>query len=75
MGLLSIPRAEVFKSFVEELSKEKGEHEEYELYASIERLAPSVIMKKRKMYKGASFLFSIYYMLSKNDVFVHSCHR
>ena len=51
---VSDPRAEVFKSFVEELSKEKGEHSEYELYASIERLAPGVIMKRRKMYKGVS---------------------
>ena len=51
---VSDPRAEVFKSFVEELSKEKGIHDEYSLYASIERLAPSIITNERKMYKGVS---------------------
>ena len=51
---VSDPRAEVFKSFVEELSKEKGRHDEYSLYASIERLAPSIITSERKMYKGVS---------------------
>jgi citrate synthase len=49
---LSDPRAEVFRSFVEELSVEKGCHEEFELYAMIERLGPQIIANERKMYKG-----------------------
>ncbi len=51
---VSDPRAEVFKSFVESLSVEKGRHDEYELYASIERLAPKLINGERRMYKGVS---------------------
>ncbi len=49
---LSDPRAEIFKGFVEKLSTEKGLHNEYELYASVARLAPQIIAKERKMYKG-----------------------
>lgn len=51
---LSDPRAEIFKSFVERLSVEKGLEEEYALYSAIERLAPEVIASKRKIYKGVS---------------------
>lgn len=51
---VSDPRAKVFKSFVESLSKEKGLDREYALYSAIERLAPEVIAVKRKMYKGVS---------------------
>ncbi len=51
---ISDPRAKVFSSFVERLSKEKGRSEEYGLYALIERLAPEVISEKRKIYKGVS---------------------
>ncbi|MBR6509565.1 MAG: citrate/2-methylcitrate synthase [Clostridia bacterium] len=51
---ISDPRAEVFKGFVESLSKEKGLTAEYELYSLIEEIAPQVINKKRKMYKGVS---------------------
>lgn len=51
---LSDPRANVFKSFVETLSKEKGREDEFALYSLIERLAPEVIAKERKMYKGVS---------------------
>lgn len=51
---LSDPRARVFKKFVEQLSVEKHRHEDYELYTAIERLAPEVIGKKRKIYKGVS---------------------
>ena len=50
----SDPRAEIFKSFVERLSVEKGLEEEYALYSAIERLAPEVIASKRKIYKGVS---------------------
>jgi citrate synthase len=48
----SDPRAEIFKGFVEQLSEEKGCHDEYMLYANVERLAPEVIASKRKMFKG-----------------------
>ena len=51
---LSDPRAEIFKSFVERLSVEKGLEEEYALYSAIERLAPEVIASERKIYKGVS---------------------
>ncbi len=51
---LSDPRADIFKSFVEELSKAKGYEKEYALYAKIEKLAPEVIAEKRKIYKGVS---------------------
>lgn len=49
---ISDPRAEIFKNFVEQLSTEKGCHDEYQLYAAVERLAPEVIASKRKMFKG-----------------------
>ncbi len=51
---LSDPRAEVFKGFVEQLAMEKCLEDEYRLYANVERLAPDVIAKKRKIYKGVS---------------------
>ena len=51
---LSDPRANVFKSFVQKLSEEKGLQKEYEFYTLIERLAPDVIAKERKIYKGVS---------------------
>ena len=51
---VSDPRAQVFRSFVEKLSYEKGQHDEFALYSSIERLAPDVIRGERKMYKGVS---------------------
>lgn len=51
---LSDPRAVLFRSFVEDLSKEKGLEEEFALYALVERLAPKVIAEERKIYKGVS---------------------
>ena len=51
---ISDPRARVFKGFVEALADEKGKMREYGLYSRIERLAPQVIAKHRKMYKGVS---------------------
>lgn len=49
---LSDPRAEIFESFVERLSKEKGLEKEFALYSSIANLAPKIIASERKMYKG-----------------------
>lgn len=51
---LSDPRANVFKGFVEKLSKEKNREEEFALYSLIEKLAPQVIAEERKIYKGVS---------------------
>ncbi|MCR5655405.1 MAG: citrate/2-methylcitrate synthase [Lachnospiraceae bacterium] len=50
----SDPRAEIFRSFVEKLSVEKGLEKEFALYSMVERLAPQVIEESRKMYKGVS---------------------
>lgn len=51
---LSDPRANIFKGFVEKLSKEKGRDEEFALYSIVERLAPQIIADERKIYKGVS---------------------
>ena len=51
---LSDPRAVVFRSFVEQLAKEKGYEKEFALYSMVERLAPKLISEERKMYKGVS---------------------
>ena len=51
---LSDPRANIFKSFVESLSREKGRMEEFQLYSMVERLAPKVIAEERQIYKGVS---------------------
>ena len=50
----SDPRAEVFKTFVKELSEEKHREKDFALYSMIERLGPKVIMEERKIYKGVS---------------------
>lgn len=51
---LSDPRAKVFGSFVEKLSQEKGLLKEYKLYRAVEEIAPKVIARERKIYKGVS---------------------
>ena len=51
---ISDPRAKVFKKFVKQLSLEKNNEKEYELYSLVERLAPEVIGKERRIYKGVS---------------------
>ncbi len=51
---VSDPRAKMFRSFVENLSKEKGLEAEFELYSRVERLAPEIIAGERKMFKGVS---------------------
>ena len=48
---LSDPRAEVFKSFVRELAREKGLEDQFRLYESVERLAPVVMAESRGMIK------------------------
>ena len=51
---LSDPRANIFKGFTEKLAKEKGREAEFELYNAVERLAPEIIARERKIYKGVS---------------------
>ena len=51
---LSDPRELVFKSFVEQLSEEKGRTKDMKLYNNIEILAPKLIAEKRKMFKGVA---------------------
>lgn len=51
---LSDPRERVFKSFVEQLAAAKHREKDMELYNNIEELAPILIAKKRKIYKGVS---------------------
>lgn len=57
---VSDPRAEVFKKFVERLSKEKGMESEFELYNNVERIATKLISEKRKIYKGVSVNVDFY---------------
>ncbi len=51
---LSDPRADIFKTFVKQLSEEKGMTEEFELYSKVEKLAPQIISNERRIYKGVS---------------------
>ena len=57
---LSDPRADIFRGFVKNLAEEKGRVEEYNLYAMVERLAPEIIGKERKTYKGVSANIDFY---------------
>ena len=57
---VSDPRAMVFKKFVKSLSEEKGLDREYRLYSTVERLAPQIIAKERRMYKGVSINVDFY---------------
>ena len=51
---LSDPRERVFRSYVENLAKEKGRERDLMLYENIEEIAPVLIAQKRKIYKGVS---------------------
>ena len=51
---LSDPRERVFRSFVEDLAREKGRETDLQLYENIEDLAPKLIAQKRRIYKGVS---------------------
>ena len=57
---LSDPRANIFKSYVETLAKEKNRVDEFDLYTSVERLAKKVIAKERQIYKGVSANIDFY---------------
>ena len=51
---LSDPRCQIFKAYVGKLAAEKGRKRDYDLYNLVERLAPQVIGKNRRIYKGVS---------------------
>ena len=51
---ISDPRAEIFKDQLGQLAKDKGMEDEYNLYIKVAKLAPIVIGKTRKIYKGVS---------------------
>ena len=51
---VSDPRAKVFRGFVEKLAQEKGQQDEFALYSMVERLAPEIIARERKIFKGVS---------------------
>ncbi len=50
----SDPRADILRTYAKQLSIEKGMQDEYALYEKVEKLAPEIIAKKRKIYKGVS---------------------
>lgn len=51
---LSDPRERIFRGYVEKLVVEKDREYDFRLYKNIEELAPKVIAKKRRIYKGVS---------------------
>lgn len=51
---ISDPRAQIFKSFVEQLAVDKGREKDFRLYSMIETLAPKIIGEERHIYKGVS---------------------
>ena len=51
---ISDPRSIILKEQAAKLAREKGLEDEFQLYASVERLAPQTIARVRKMYKGIS---------------------
>ncbi len=57
---ISDPRAEILKSYAEKLSIEKGCHDEFQLYADVERIAKELITSKRKIYKGVCANIDLY---------------
>lgn len=51
---LSDPRADILMNCAKDLAVEKGFEEDYKLYEKVSVMAPKLIAKKRKMYKGVS---------------------
>ena len=51
---LSDPRERIFKGYVEKLAAEKGHGDDLTLYRNVEELAPQLIAKHRRIYKGVS---------------------
>lgn len=57
---ISDPRATLFKQSVERLANEKGRMDEFKLYSAVEKLAPEIIARERKVYKGVSANIDFY---------------
>ncbi len=51
---ISDPRQKILKGAVRQLADAEGYSKEFKLYERVERLAPEVIGKKRKIYKGVA---------------------
>ena len=51
---ISDPRQRILKGAVQELADVEGFSDEFKLYERVERLAPQVIGRKRKIYKGVA---------------------
>ena len=51
---LSDPRERIFKGYVEKLAAEKGRGDDLTLYRNVEELAPQLLAKHRRIYKGVS---------------------
>lgn len=57
---ISDPRANIFKQHVGDLAHQKGLDDEFSLYSKIETLAPKIITRSRKIYKGVSANIDFY---------------
>ena len=57
---ISDPRSEIFKQYVKQLAMEKNREEDYKLYTMVEKMAPEVIARERKIYKGVSANIDFY---------------
>lgn len=51
---ISDPRQKILKGSVKQLAEAEGYDAEFNLYAKVEKLAPEVIGRKRKIYKGVA---------------------
>lgn len=51
---ISDPRQIILKGSVKKLAEAEGYEDEFDLYERVERLAPEIIGKKRKIYKGVA---------------------
>ncbi len=57
---ISDPRSEIFKQYVKQLAVEKDRMDDYKLYTMVEKMAPEVISRERKIYKGVSANIDFY---------------
>jgi len=51
---ISDPRTGILKKYAEKVADEKGMMKEFRLHEKVEKLAPEIISKSRKVYKGVS---------------------
>ena len=57
---ISDPRSEIFKQYVKQLALEKNREDDYKLYTMVEHMAPKIISRERKIYKGVSANIDFY---------------